>query len=107
MPRFNPASERQWTESAQQPQGSGWERCGLYNPPPRKGEGKYTTLVRHKGPTEFNQDPFSFEWEIFLLAGDLEIDGRQMVPGDHCVIAAGERIAGRTASGCEHLIIGR
>ena len=105
MPAFNFAATRKWSPSSYMPEDSRWERSGLYNERPRKNTGRATTIVRHQGPCEFDMPPLGWEYEVFLLKGDIEINGTPMAPGDHCVIAAGERVQGRTTSGCEHLII--
>lgn len=108
MPRFDFAAGRQWSATSLAPENSGWERSGLYNDrSKRDGQGDYTTVVRHEGPGELSMNAFPFDWEIFLLKGDLEVAGTAMAPGDHCTVLAGEEITGRTASGCEHLIIAR
>lgn len=107
MPKFNFAADRKWSPSSYFPESAGWVRTGLYNDRPRTGPGKATTIVRHEGPCEFDMPPLNWEYEVFLLKGDVEIDGTRMTAGDHCLIAAGERVRGRTISGCEHLIIAR
>ena len=105
MPQFNLKANRLWNQSQVAP--GGWQRTGLYNDRPRSPEGNYSTLVRHEGPGEVTMQPFPFDWEVFLLEGDLELDGTRMSPGDHCAVAAGETITGRTLQGCQHLIIAR
>ena len=106
MSRMNLASNRQWGPSRFDPD---WQRSGLYNDAVRQGttDGKVTTIVRHLGPASLSLPPFGYEWEIFLLSGDFEVDGERMRPGDHCLVAAGEAISGNTAGGCEYLVIAR
>ncbi len=104
MATFNFASKRDWTES---PFWRGAERAGLYNDRPRNTNGKFTTIVRHRGSGDFSMEALPFDYEVFLLSGDLQIEGVAMAPGDHCAIQQGEAVKGRTIDGCEHLIIAR
>lgn len=115
MQRVKMASDREWSPSPFHPD---WERAGLWNDRPVGGERKpgtkYTTAVRRRGAGKVKLPPFEFEWELFLYAGQVEIESQSsgsdrvsLHPGDYCCIEKGESIVVHTNAGCEYLVIAR
>ena len=46
-------------------------------------------------------------WDIFLLEGDMTVNGEKLGPGDHVLILAGELCSWSTESGCLPLVFVR
>lgn len=109
MARFNLKKDRMWGPRSE----TGWERCGLYNNKLNAGKGEreklsrsYTTLNRlvPGGTTEGYS--VEWDWDLYVLEGDLRIGNVTLGPGDHAVIEANEPFNCESVEGCTLLTVG-
>lgn len=105
MPTFSMARDREW---APRPDTPGWERCGLYNDKrdPSERKASYTTLNRVGAGGKVSNYSVEWDWEIYVLEGELVIGGVWLGPHDHAVIAARESFSCEAPQGCVLLTVG-
>lgn len=106
MSIINFAIERQWFPRKDTP---GWERSGLYNDLSHRDRNKksYTTLNRVGPGGKVKEYSVEWEWELYVLEGELIIgDNTRLVKDDHAIIEAGEVFTCECPKGCIFLGIG-
>ena len=99
MPKVTRVIDRKWEDQAFDPRG---EKVELFNARPTR-EGR-TLLSRYPPKMQTKPARSDSHWDIFVLEGDIAINGEKLGPGDHVLIFPGEEISYFTDKGCEFLI---
>lgn len=109
MPGFNLRNDRKWTPRTQ----TGWEVCGLYNHKlhPNKGAREkvsrsYTALNRLAPGGATEGYSVGWDWDFYVLEGDLQVGGRILGPCDHVIIEANETFRCKSKNGCTLFAVG-